>query len=377
RGGGSVQAVGWAALLLVAATLSTEVPRVGKRWWLKYADTRIRTEIRADALAHVLRRWPMERLHREPVGDLMARIVADVEVMGPGVRELIVETWDTLLLEVSLFVALLAYDWRLSLLVALPVPFGLYLGGRVGGAMRRRTYAARLANGVLTAALQEALAGLRLLRLFGREEATAARIARHSEEYARSNLAVTRLRGGLAPIYGFVMTSGIVALLWLGGQEVVAGSLTVGAFVAYLDLYLRFIGRTPRVPQMVNAVQTSAAAFSRLEPLLLPDPPRPRGAGWRETLWSGFVEGAGELDGPGPGVAVAEGTPRGRVELRGVTFRYPSSPAPVVTDLSLEVAPGELVAVTGPVGSGKSALARALLGLYPLDAGQVLLDGRD
>lgn len=85
---------------------------------------RIRSDIRADALRGVLA-WPMERLHRTPVGDLMARIIGDVEVLNTGVREFTIETWDTLLLSSSSPVAMLLYDPGSTILALLPVPAAL------------------------------------------------------------------------------------------------------------------------------------------------------------------------------------------------------------------------------------------------------------
>ncbi len=109
RGEVSASAVALAAALLVAGTVATELPRVGKRWWLGVCKSRIRANIRADALRGVLS-WPADRLHTTSVGDVMSRVVGDVEVLGTGLGELMVETWDTLLFSVSLAVAMLAID---------------------------------------------------------------------------------------------------------------------------------------------------------------------------------------------------------------------------------------------------------------------------
>src|SRR5919109_947886 len=108
RGEVGPDAVGWAALAFVGGTLLTEVPRIAKRWWLMTANARIQANIRADALRGVIA-WPMARLDSTPVGDLMARIIGDVEVLGVGVREFTIETWDTLLFSLSLVVAMLVY----------------------------------------------------------------------------------------------------------------------------------------------------------------------------------------------------------------------------------------------------------------------------
>src|SRR4051794_23470007 len=90
RGQSTPEAVATAALLVLGGTLATEVPRIGKRWWLQTANARIRASIRADAFRGVVT-WPMADLHRTPIGDLMARIVGDVEVLGVGVREFTIE----------------------------------------------------------------------------------------------------------------------------------------------------------------------------------------------------------------------------------------------------------------------------------------------
>src|SRR5262249_27605776 len=100
RGQATAADVGWAALLFIGGPFLTELPRMVKRWWLMTANQRIRANVRADAFRGVLG-WPMADLQRTPVGDLMARIVGDVEVLGVGVREFTIETWDTLLFSLS------------------------------------------------------------------------------------------------------------------------------------------------------------------------------------------------------------------------------------------------------------------------------------
>jgi len=115
HGRASSAAVTQAAVLLIGGTLATELPRVGKRFWLGVCKNRIRANVRADALRGVLS-WPAQRLHTTSVGEVMARVVGDVEVLGTGVGEVIVETWDTLLFSVSLIVVMLVYDPTLAVL---------------------------------------------------------------------------------------------------------------------------------------------------------------------------------------------------------------------------------------------------------------------
>jgi ABC-type multidrug transport system fused ATPase/permease subunit len=370
RGDVGLGAVGWAALAFVAGTLLTEGPRIAKRWWLMTANARMRANIRADAWRGVVA-WPMARLDSTPAGDVMARIIGDVEVLSVGLREFTIETWDTLLFSLSLMVAMLILDPHLTVLALLPVPVAMLLAKATGRWVASRTTTSRQASAALTTALQEQLAGIRVLRLFGRTGAAVERVDRLSGEQAEANLALVRLRGGLRPIYTTLMGAGVLFVVWQGGEKAVSGAMTVGAFIAYLELYLRFVNRGFRVPQMLNSIQSGAAAYARLRPLLAPPPAlasEPRGASFR----AGHIVGLQE---PAP---VPPAVPSGplAVALRGVTLRYSTATEAALRDIWLDIPAGALVAVTGPVGAGKSALARALLGLYPLEAGQVLLDGR-
>ena len=202
RGQASRGAVGRAALLFVGGTLLSEGPRVGKRWWLMTANARIRTNLRADAVRGILH-LPLARVDRVPIGDLMARVIGDVEVLGVGVREFTIEMWDTVLFSISLIVAMVVYDARLTALALLPVPFALLLSYATGRWVTAQTRRAREANAMLTAALQEQLAGMRVLRLFGRAEAAGAGFAALSQ--ARANLAIVRLLSALQPLYSVLI----------------------------------------------------------------------------------------------------------------------------------------------------------------------------
>ena len=371
RGRGTRRDVLWAALAFVAGTLLTEAPRIGKRWWLMTANARIRANVRADALRGVLA-WPMADLQKTPIGDLMARILGDVEVLGVGIREFTIEIWDTVLFSLSLMVALLIIDPRLTLFAFLPVPFAMLLAHATGRWVSRRTTRAREASADLTSAIQEHLAGIRVLRLFGRATARVDRIADQSGRVAESNLSLARLKGGLQPVYTTLMIAGVVLIVWQGSERVVAGVMTVGSFVAYLELFLRFVNRGHRVPQLVNSLQSGAAAYARLRSLLAPAlraADEPRMASFRAGHVTGITRDTPRSTRPTSGpVSVA---------LRAVTFRYPGGRGPALRGLGLDIPAGSLVCVTGPVGSGKSALARAILGIYPVESGTVLIDGRD
>jgi len=367
RGEATADEVTLAALLLVAGTLLTEGPRVAKRWWLMTANARIRANLRADALRGALSR-PLADLHKTSIGEQMARIVGDVEVLGVGVREFTIETWDTVLFSLSFVVAMFVIDARLSLLALAPVPVAMLIAHASGRWVTARTTSAREANAALTARIQELLAGFRVLRFFGRGSAATTEVEKFSRAFAGRNLSATRLRLGLPPLYSTLMMSGILFVIWQGGERVIDGAMSVGAFVGYLALYIRFVERAFRIPQLVNSIQSGGAAYARLSPMLAPAL-----ASAGEPPFSSFKPD--HVAGSGREEEIPARRPSGPigVSLRKVSFTYPGATRPALVDFTLEVAPGSIVAVTGPVGSGKSTLARALLGIYPIESGTVQL----
>jgi ATP-binding cassette, subfamily B, multidrug efflux pump len=371
RGEASPADVTYSVILLLGGTLLTEVPRVLKRWWLMTANARMRANIRADALKGTLSR-PLADLHRMSIGDQMARIVGDVEVLGVGIREFSIEIWDTVLFSASFVVAMFIIDAELSLMALAPVPIAMLIAHASGRWVSARTTRARDANSNLTTSIQELLAGQRVVRFFGRGEAATAEVADLSRRFAERNLSATRLRLGLRPLYSTLMMAGVLFVIWQGGERVAGGAMSLGGFVGYLGLFIRFVERGFRIPQLINSIQSGSAAYARLIPLLaapLTVSGEPRYASFSADHVAGMT-----TEEPMPS-RTTDG-PLG-ASIRGVTFSYPGTVRPALRDLSLEIPAGSFVAVTGPVGSGKSALARSLLGVYPLDRGEILIQTLD
>lgn len=360
--------------LFMAATGATQLPRIAKRWWLGLARNRFRANVRADALRGVLA-WPMESLAAMSVGGVMARVIGDVEVLGVGVGEVIVETWDTLLFSVSLVVTMFVYSPGLAALALAPVPFALGLAKLAGRLVARRTTRSRETDAALTTVLHEQLSGHRVLRLAGRATAATERIRGLASRQASAELEAVALDEALGAVYSTLLSAGVFFIIWRGAHEVATRVLSVGALVTFLQLFVRFAGRAPRIPQMANRVQAAGAAYARLRPLLALPPPFDD-----EPVWSSFR--AGHVAGIETLPALAECSEPGyrrraaTVSFRHASFTYPGGTRPAIHDLDLDVPAGSFVAVTGPVGSGKSALARLAAGIYSPEEGRVLIDGK-
>src|SRR5262249_58687983 len=128
----------------------------------------------------------------------------------------------------------------------------MLLAHATGRWVARRTIKAREAGADLTSLLQEHLAGARVLRLFGRGQAAVERVGAASVRFAERNLELVRLKTGLQPVYATLMASGVILIVWQGAERVLAGTMTVGGFVAYLELFLRFVNRGHRSPPHLN-----------------------------------------------------------------------------------------------------------------------------
>ena len=361
--------VALAALFFIAATAATQVPRIGKRYWLGLARVRFQANVRSDALRGVLG-WPLDRLAAMPVGGVMSRVVGDVEVLGLGVGEIIVETWDTLLFSVSLIVAMFVYAPGLAAAALAPVPVALMIAKLAGRVVAARVTDARQTDADLTSALHEQLGGFQLLRLSGRTGAAAARIRILAHRQAAAELSAIRVDLGLAAIYTTLLSAGAFFIIWIGGRSVAAGTLTVGGLVAFLQLFVRFVVRAPRIPQMANRVQAAGAAYARLRALLAPALTIATEPRW-SSFSSAYVAGSSSPS-PEPDRA---GHPPAALSIRNVSFRYPGSATQTLQHIDIEIPTSRLIAVTGPVGCGKSALGQLAAGIYEPDDGQVLLDG--
>jgi ATP-binding cassette, subfamily B, multidrug efflux pump len=356
-----------AAIAYVGGCSLNLTAQIGKRWWLRTANHRTVANMRSDALRGLLA-WPMEWLHDTAVGDTMARIVGDAQVVSVGFNEATTELLDTWLFSISLFTAMMIYDPRLALLAVAPVPVAFILAYFSGNWIRSRTVHLREAAGNLTAALQEYLSGIRLLRLFGRAPEAVDRVDVLSEELRKTGLAEARLRLGLQPIYAFLVTAGVIMVVWIGGRKVVEGALTTGALVAFLQLYVRFVGRGHRIPLFFNRIQAGGVAYRRLERMLVPPPQRtgePRYASFRP----GRITGIDRHQPAQPRCATGPLS----VRVTDVSFGYPSSQHMALSNISLEIPEGSFVGITGPIGSGKTALLQLLAGLYAPVSGSVLI----
>jgi len=369
KGSATYRALVIAALVYVGGCSLNLLAQIGKRWWLRTANQRTLANLRTNALRGILS-CPMEKLHNQPVGGIMAHVIGDTQVFMVGFNEATTELLDTWLFSLSLFTAMIIIDPRLALLAMALVPVAFLIAYLSANWVRARTLAMRRAATNLTSALQEYLTGMRVLRLFGRTSEAVGRVDDLSENLRQKNLSEIRLRLGLQPVYSVLVTAGVLLVVWLGGERVVAGTLTTGSLVAFMQLYIRFVGRGHRIPSFFNRLQSAGVAYARIESMLAPfeeSTDDPKWASFKPGLITGLTVRASSPP-PTPGGPLP-------VQIQDVSFRYPGSDTNALDGVSLGVPAGSLIAITGPIGSGKSALLRVLAGIYRPTGGLISFDG--
>jgi len=334
-------------LFLCLSVLYSEF-RAAKRLGFRYTENRTKRHLREAGLSNLLH-LPFSRLCTMRVGDVMSRMVGDVDLMSNTVRRTLTEIFDTAVMMAVAFGVLMHYNFRLTLMVMLPLPFVVLSAEAVGRAVQRRSLSARTAVGAVVAHLQEAISGMRVLRLLGCEEGQVRRLESLTRREVEENLSVTRLQAGVLPLCSVLAHVGTLAVVWVGGGAVCRGEMSVGDLMAYLILYQRAVQRTLVMARVLNLVHAGRAALTRTE---------------------AFLEGSKSTRGPK--------APRRPVEMKvpKLSFAHLGAREPVLEGMDVTAGSGQLVAVTGPVGSGKTTLARALSGLYPWREGHVELDGR-
>jgi ATP-binding cassette subfamily B multidrug efflux pump len=286
-------------------------------------------------------------------GDLMSRVTADIDVLSDffGRAAVIVST--NVLTLVGILVVLAIWDWRLEVLYLCLIPLIVYgmwtYARRVRPAMGR--VRRKLAG--LTAAVRESLAGILVVKLFGREAYEERRVDRQSRAFCQANIDTARITSLWMPYANLLVSVGMGLVLWFGGLSAIADVISLGTligFTTYVNVLLRPIRQTG---MMLGVVMRSVAAAERIFEVLDIEPD---------------VRDAPDAH-PLPRVT-------GHIRFQNVSFAYDGLNE-ALTEVSLDVAPGEMVALVGPSGAGKTTLVHLLPRFYDAREGLITIDGHD
>ena len=322
---------------------------------VSWIGERVVADIRKAVFEHTLRLDPAfyETMR---IGEVMSRLTADTTLIQTVVGTSASMAMRNVLLVLGGLVMLAVTSPRLTLLVLVVVPLVLVPILVFGRKVRRlsRESLDRLAD--VSAYVDESIANIRTVQAFGHEEIDRTRFSGRVEETFATSVRRIRARALLTAIVILLVFGAVGVILWVGGRDVIAGRLSAGdlsAFVFYAVVVASSVGA---ISEVIGELQRAAGATERLFELM--------------DMQPAIVAPAAPKSLPAPVTA--------RVALEGVTFHYPSRPEdPALADFSLDVAPGETVALAGPAGAGKTPVFQLLLRFYDPNAGRLCFDGVD
>lgn len=325
-----------------------------QRWGSAYLAQGVIYDLRNDLYRH-LQSLSFSYFDQAQTGQLMSRTTQDVETLRMFLGFGLVLLLKNLLTFVGILGFLLYLHWKLALLVLITFP--LLVSAVRGFSVRVRPAYEGIQQQLaeLTTVLQENVAGARVVRAFTREEHEIEKFGRENCRLLERQIHAVRMWAYYFPLMNFVSGLGLVAVLWYGGREVIAGRLTLGALVAFNQFLAMFLNPLRMVGWLTNLSNRTVASLDRVLEIMDASPEVTEVPGAR----------------PLPGAA-------GRVRLENVSFAYPVSPDRLVLQgINLVVEPGETVALLGTSGSGKSSLVQLLPRFYDPVQGRVLIDGVD
>ena len=324
-----------------------------KEFFLSATSQRVAFSVRRALFAH-LQRLSLTFHDRQRTGDMITRVINDVTKVQELVTDkLLVDGISSILQFVGMLTVMFVIDWRLGLVAAAWAPPVLLASAYFRRHIKNEEQRVREREGEVTSLAQETISSIRVVKAFGRERFAEERFAEQTGEMAEGSVNVARLEARFAWVMTILTACGLAAMVAFGARQVLAGTLSVGTLVVFI--------------QYMNNLQGPLNTLSRLWAKLA------RVAVRAERIMEVFDER--------PAIeerANAKPAPRlhGEVRFDHVSFGY-NPEQPVLRDISLEIKPGQTVAIVGATGAGKSTLASLLLRLYDPTEGYVLVDGRD
>ena len=340
---------------------------------------RVMFDLRVELFGH-LQRLSLRFFDRNPVGRLMTRVTGDVEVLNELFSSGVVTVFGDLFTLVFIFAAMLAMDWRLSLVTFAVLPFVFLAAFVFRGLIRNAYREIRVRVARVNAFLQERISGIRVIHLFGREADTHRRFEAVNRDHLDAQLRSITYYAAFFPVIEVLTAVSLALILWYGGGEVIQETMTVGVIAAFLQYAGRFFRPIQDLSEKYNLLQGAMASSERIFGIL--DTP------------SEVLDHPEPLHLPAPG--------RGEIEFRDVWFAYgaPRDPLPaarvpppgheqagsgqqeagghdawVLRGVSVRAVPGERVAIVGATGAGKSTIINLLMRFYEPQRGEILFDG--
>ena len=352
--GSRLSTLGVVMTALVVMSLLGGLCRFINEGLVALAVQRTMHDLRSRLADHVLH-LPLDWHNRQPPGDTLGRFATDISKVEVGVSTLFGKTIREPLKALGVISLTLAIDWRLLGVALLALPVGAVLMRVFGRQVKRAQKRASQSWGRLLDHLGEKLAGIRIVKAYGMQDAESSRFDREGRTLTRAQTQIELVDAATNPALETLAMMGVAAFVLYGGSRVFGGELEPHLFFAAVVCLGGIFDPVRKMGNVYNRLQQADVSADRLFGLL--DLPREQAA-----------------------TPTGDSLPpvRERIEFRGVSFAYPSAPnRPVLEDVDLLVRTGSVVALVGPNGSGKTTLMSLLLRFYEPTQGSILIDGCD
>lgn len=338
--------------LLVVAVLKA-VFNYGQTYLMNYVGNRVVTDVRDELFAQLMR-LPVSFHDANASGRLLSRVLNDVNLMANAVANVLRDFFQQGLTCLAMLGVIFYQDWKLATASIVVAPLSVYTMVRMGKRLRMLATRGQEKIGDMASALQEALAGIRVVKAFGGEELEGARFRESNNAFFRATIKAHQVATLASSHLEVIGVLGVALIIWYGGYLVIHDEMTPGAFFSFLAAMFLAYNPIRRLTSANNTIQQALSAAERVFAVL--------------DLESEEAKDDG-LDCLAP---VSRS-----IEFRGLHFQYETSELPALVNINLTIKVGEVVALVGSSGSGKTTMASLLPRFYEPTEGAILIDGRD
>lgn len=319
---------------------------------MNYVGQRIVTNLREKLYAHIID-LPLSYFHKQHTGILMSRIINDVNLIREAVSGAVTGALCDAFTIMGLTIVIFLRDFKLALITMVVFPLAISPIIKIGRRLRRISTSSQETMGELSSLMQETFTGTRIVKAFGMEGHEKARFEESNNRLFRWYMRAIGISTISSPLMELLGGMGAAFVIWYGGYQVINGVSTPGNFFSFLAAMFMLYRPIKRLSTINNIIQQGVAAAIRVFDIL-DQVPEQKEKGIKELL--GFSN---------------------KIEYRHVYFRYETNEPWVLKGVNLTIHAGELVALVGPSGAGKTTIVNLLPRFYEVEKGNILIDGHD
>jgi ATP-binding cassette subfamily B multidrug efflux pump len=337
------------AITYISLISAIQTLRYFKRFYIRRFANSTSATMRFMIYNNIIHKSTFE-LGNENMGNLMTRAISDVELCVEGMRKFTTEIFDTGVLMASYFISMLFYDFKITLFAIIFVPLAMVLAEKLKRIIYKFSMEYRKKSSVVADITYDTIENSMLYRANGMEAQNRLKYDIELEDLQNKAIKANILENSMQPIYNVIAMFGIIIIIYLGGNKVIQGNWTVGVFSAYFAMFTATAVKASKAAKLFNSVQKSQVSWKRIKPYL------------REYVSKAEVSHINYEE--------------TKLAVEGLCFNYGYNKDNIIENINFQGTQGNIIGVTGPIASGKSTLAIALLGLYPY-MGSIKIDGKE